>query len=97
MYVIIVQVHVKAEHVKDFIAASKLNHLASIKEPGNQRFDVLQMTNDATHFVLYEAYDSAEEAAAHKKTAHYLRWRETVSDWMANLRTGTVYNGLFPL
>jgi (4S)-4-hydroxy-5-phosphonooxypentane-2,3-dione isomerase len=97
MYVTIVNIHVKKQHIQDFIAATKLNHLASVKEPGNRRFDVLQMANDASHFVLYEVYDTAEAAAAHKKTAHYLQWRETVSDWMATVRTGTVYNGLFPL
>ena len=63
MYVTIVHIHVKKEYVKDFIEASRVNHLASVKEPGNTRFDVLQMANDATHFALYEAYESAEEAA----------------------------------
>ena len=96
MYVTIVHIHVKKEYVKDFIEASRVNHLASVKEPGNKRFDVLQMANDPTHFALYEAYESAEEAADHKKTAHYLLWRETVSDWMATVRTGMVYNGLYP-
>ena len=96
MYVTIVNVHVTPSHIKDFIVATKLNHLASIKEPGNQRFDVLQMANDVTHFVLYEAYDTAEAAAAHKKSPHYLQWRELVTDWMATVRTGTVYNGLYP-
>ena len=96
MYVTIVHVHVKTDHIKDFIQASRANHQASVKESGNRRFDVLQMANDPAHFVLYEAYDSAEEAAAHKKTAHYLHWRETVSDWMATVRKGVVYNGLYP-
>ena len=96
MYVTIVHVHVKTAHVKDFIEASRVNHLASVKELGNRRFDVLQMANDPTHFVLYEAYDTAEEAAAHKQTPHYLHWRETVSDWMATVRKGVAYNGLYP-
>lgn len=96
MYVTIVHVHVKAERVKDFIEASRINHLASVKEPGNRRFDVLQMTDDPTRFVLYEAYGSAAEAAAHKQTAHYLHWRATVSEWMATLRKGVTYNGLYP-
>jgi len=96
MQVTIVHVHVKPEHIQDFITASKSNHEASIKEQGNRRFDVLQLVDDPAHFVLYEAYASAEEAAAHKATQHYLTWRDTVSEWMAEPRKGVAYHGLFP-
>jgi autoinducer 2-degrading protein len=96
MQVTIVHVHVKPEHIDDFIEASRINHEASIKEPGNRRFDVLQLSSDPTHFVLYEAYANPADAAAHKQTAHYLNWRETVADWMAEPRQGIGYYGLFP-
>lgn len=97
MQVTIVHVHVKTEHIDDFIEASRLNHEASVQEPGNRRFDVLQLADDPARFVLYEAYDSAEAAAAHKNTAHYLSWRETVADWMAEPRQGVPYTALYPL
>ncbi|MDH5764417.1 MAG: antibiotic biosynthesis monooxygenase [Gammaproteobacteria bacterium] len=97
MQVTIVNVHVKADHVKDFIEASRLNHEASIQEPGNRRFDILQLADDPCRFVLYEAYASHEDAATHKNTAHYLTWRETVADWMASPREGIPYNALFPV
>jgi autoinducer 2-degrading protein len=96
MHVTLVHVRVKPEHVEDFIAASQANHEASVQEPGNRRFDILQSSEDATQFVLYEAYTSAEAAVAHKNTAHYLSWRETVADWMAEPRRGVPYHGLFP-
>jgi len=96
MHVTLVHVHVKSEHINDFIEASRLNHEASIREPGNRRFDLLQSAEDPERFVLYEAYASADDAAAHKNTAHYLRWRETVADWMAEPRKGIPYNGLLP-
>ena len=96
MHITIVNVYVRPDHIDDFIEASRLNHEASIQEPGNRRFDVLQSSEDATHFVLYEAYVSAADAAAHKKTPHYLRWRDTVADWMASPRQGLPYKGLFP-
>ena len=69
---------------------------ASIREPGNLRFDVLQSGNDPARFVLYEAYRSAADATAHKETAHYLTWREQVAAWMAEPRRGVQYTGLFP-
>lgn len=96
MHITLVHVHVKPQHVEDFIAATRLNHLASVQEAGNRRFDVLQSPEDPSRFVLYEAYVSAEDAAAHKQTTHYLTWRDTVADWMATPRQGLSYNGLFP-
>lgn len=96
MHVTIVHVHVKPEHVADFIAATRANHEGSVREPGNLRFDVLQDATDPTRFVLYEAYASAEHAAAHKNTRHYQQWRDTVAPWMASPRMSTVYQGLFP-
>jgi autoinducer 2-degrading protein len=96
MHVTLVHVHVKPEHLDDFIAATRANHEFSVKEPGNLRFDVLQSAEEPTRFVLYEAYASAEAAAAHKQTEHYRRWRDQVADWMAAPRRGVVYNGWLP-
>jgi autoinducer 2-degrading protein len=96
MHVTLVHVHVNPQHVEDFITATRLNHLASVQEAGNRRFDVLQSPEDPSRFVLYETYVSAEDAAAHKQTRHYLTWRDTVADWMATPRQGVSYNGLFP-
>ncbi|MBL6987597.1 MAG: antibiotic biosynthesis monooxygenase [Methylobacter sp.] len=96
MHVTLVQVQVKPAHVDDFIAATRLNHEASIQEPGNRRFDILQSPENPGHFILYEAYASAKDAASHKQTPHYLTWRDTVADWMAQPRQGVHYDGLFP-
>lgn len=96
MHVTLVEVRVKPECVADFIAASKANHEGSIAEAGNCRFDILQQADDPCRFVLYEAYRSAGDAADHKKTAHYLAWRDAVADMMAEPRRGVPYVGLFP-
>lgn len=96
MHVTLVHVQVKPDHIDDFIVATKLNHQASVKEDGNRRFDVLQSPDNPAQFILYEAYVSAEAAAAHKETAHYLAWRDAVADWMAEPRQGIRYNGLYP-
>jgi autoinducer 2-degrading protein len=96
MHVTLVNVYVKPEHIDDFIKASEQNHKQSIGEPGNFRFDILQSTSDPAHFVMYESYRAPEDAARHKQTEHYLRWRETVAEWMAKPRVGLPYQGLFP-
>lgn len=96
MHVTIVHVTVKPEYIDEFIAASTANHESSVKEPGNRRFDVLQSPDDPTKFVLYEAYDSEDDAKAHKDTSHYATWRETVEHMMAEPRQGVSYIGLAP-
>ena len=96
MHVTLVHVHVSPEHIQDFIAATRANHEASVQEAGNLRFDVLQSPEDPGYFLLYEAYRSARDAAAHKETEHYQRWRETVADWMAEPRQGIPFTGLYP-
>ena len=96
MYVTLVYVEVDNRHVEEFIDATRRNHEASVLEPGNRRFDVLQMQGEPNRFVLYEAYADADSAAAHKQTAHYAEWRDTVADWMAVQRKGVTYRGLFP-
>jgi autoinducer 2-degrading protein len=96
MYVAMVLVHVKPEHVADFIDAIRVNHEHSVLEPGNIRFDILQDVDDPTRFVAYEAYRDEAAAKAHKETAHYLTWRDQVADWMAEPRRGARYDGIFP-
>jgi autoinducer 2-degrading protein len=96
MIVTIVHVKVKPEHIDDFIKATTENHHHSVKEPGNLRFDVLQLQENPAEFALYEAYEDETAAAAHKETAHYLGWRETVAPWMAEPRQGIRYQALWP-
>lgn len=96
MVVTTVMVRVKPEHVPAFINATVKNHEQSIFEPGNMRFDILQSDDDPAAFLLYEAYDTQESAAAHKKTPHYAQWRDTVAAWMAEPRNGIHYKAVTP-
>jgi (4S)-4-hydroxy-5-phosphonooxypentane-2,3-dione isomerase len=96
MYVNLVHVQVRPENVEDFIEATRRNHVGSTAEPGNVRFDVLQLPDDPCRFLLYEAWVSAEDAAAHRDTKHYQVWRDTVAEWMAEPRSAINYKGLFP-
>ncbi len=96
MIVTCVYVSVKSESISDFIEATRANHLESVKEKGNLRFDFIQQEDDPSRFMIYEAYDSGEAAAAHKTTAHYLKWRDMVQDMMAEPRKGVRYNILMP-
>jgi autoinducer 2-degrading protein len=87
---------IKPEHIEAFIDACRRNHEASVREPGNLRFDFLQDPQDPTRFIFYEAYRSEEDAAAHKQTPHYAAWRDTVAEMMAEARRGERMLGLLP-
>ena len=96
MYVVVVQIHVIADRVSDFIAATLANAHATRKEPGNVRFDVLAHHEDPTRFTLYEVYPDEAGFKAHQQTAHYLTWKATVADMMASPRIGEKHHSLFP-
>ena len=96
MIVTTVNVWVKPEYVDAFIKATIENHEKSVREPGNLRFDVLQERNNPGKFILYEAYESDEASAAHKKTEHYLKWKEAVESFMAQPRLGVAHDVLAP-
>jgi autoinducer 2-degrading protein len=96
MIVTCVYVSVKPERINEFILATTENHMASVREQGNFRFDFGQQADDSSRFIIYEAYDSDDTAAKHKQTPHYLKWRDTVADMMAEPRKGVKYNILKP-
>jgi quinol monooxygenase YgiN len=80
-----------------FKEASLRNARQSAQEPGVARFDVLQDQDDPTQFVLVEVYKNADTAPmAHKETAHYLEWRDTVADMMAQPRSARKFHNVFP-
>jgi quinol monooxygenase YgiN len=96
MFIAHVHVHVKPDQVEAFRAASLDNARNSVTEPGVARFDVIQQQDDPTRFILVEVYRTAEDPAKHKETAHYLKWRDTVADMMAEPRTAVKFDNVFP-
>lgn len=91
-----VDVAVRPGSAGAFIEATRLNARASREEPGVLRFDVVQDQADADHFVLVEIYRDADAPAAHKKTAHYETWRQTVEPMMARPRTSVKFHAVDP-
>ena len=95
MYVVAVTVFVKPEHVDAFVQAALDNARNTRKEQANIRFDVLRCEDDPNRFLLYEVYRTKDDFAAHQRTEHYLRWKQTVADWMAQPRKGVKYAPVF--
>ena len=96
MLIVHVDVQVKPEYVEAFRLATIENARASIQEPGVARFDVVQQVDDATRFVLIEAYRTPEASAQHKETAHYMKWRDAVAEMMAAPRASVKFLPVFP-
>lgn len=96
MYIVHVFVHVKPESIEAFKAASLDNARNSVQESGVRRFDVIQELDDPSRFVLVEVYTDVAANAAHKTTAHYARWRDTVERMMAEPRQAVKYSNVFP-
>ena len=96
MLIVHIHIHVKPESVADFKQATLENARSSIQEPGIARFDFVQQQDDATQFVLVEVYRSPEAVTAHRATAHYAKWRDTVESMMAEPRQRVLYNPVFP-
>jgi quinol monooxygenase YgiN len=96
MLIVHVHVRVKAGQLEAFRAATVENARQSIQEPGIARFDVVQQREDPTRFVLIEVYRDDNAAAAHKETAHYKKWRDTVADLMAEPRSSVKFTNVFP-
>ena len=96
MYVVCVTVWVTPDRVEGFIEATLENARHTRNEPDNLRFDVSQCADEPTRFFLYEVYRDEAAFRAHQQTAHYLKWRETVADWMAQKRQGIKHRSLWP-
>lgn len=96
MLIVHVHVYVHAEAVEAFKAATIANATNSVQETGIARFDVMQDEADPTHFVLNEVYRSLEATVAHKETAHYATWRDTVAPMMAKARMAVKFTEVFP-
>ena len=96
MFIVHVHVHVKPEGVEAFKTATQRNARFSLLELGVLRFEVLQQTDDPTKFVLVEVYRDAAAAAAHKETAHYPVWRDTVAPMLAEPRTSVKFSKVYP-
>ena len=95
MYVVCVTIFVKSEFVQSFIEATFDNARNTRKEAGNVRFDVIQAEENPNRFMLYECYREKEDFAKHQQTEHYVRWKQTVADWMARPRQGVKHKALF--
>lgn len=94
MLTLIVNIRIRPEFSEAFRAATTENAVNSRNEPGIARFDFIQQADDPNRYSLVEVYRDDAAVAAHKLTAHYAKWTETVAPMMAEPRTRAWYKSV---
>jgi (4S)-4-hydroxy-5-phosphonooxypentane-2,3-dione isomerase len=95
MYIVAVTIFIKPDKVDAFKSAILDNAKNTRLEVDNFRFDVVQGEDDPTRFMLYEVYRNKDAFAKHQTTEHYHRWKNAVTEWMAQPRQGLKYLPIF--
>ena len=89
MYVIVAPLQIKEGHKAEFLKAMLGDAQGSINnEPDCLQFDVIQDGSDPNRIWLYEVYKDKSAFESHTKTLHFLKWKDTVKDWMEDRPTG---------
>jgi autoinducer 2-degrading protein len=96
MHVVVVSMHVKSEYTNDFINATLENVRESLREKGVVRFDLLRQADDPRRYLLFEVYQEKDDHIRHKESLHYKRWATVVEPMMAEPRTRTIHESVFP-
>ncbi|MBI3153101.1 MAG: antibiotic biosynthesis monooxygenase [Chloroflexi bacterium] len=95
MYVLSVTAHVLPNKVETFLHIIMEYALATRKESGNVRYDILQSEDDPSCFVIYEAYRTKEDFMIHRETPHSARWKTETEFLMAKPRERIRCQSLF--
>ena len=74
MFVLVVNLRIKAENVDAFMKQALDNAQSARKEPGCKQFDVLVDPGDKTKAMLYEIYDDEKAFEAHQRTPHFKKY-----------------------
>ncbi len=92
----VVKVHIKEEFIKPFIEATEKKYMKSIAERGCIRFDVLQMEDDSTRFVIYKIYEYRDDCEKHMTFDHYFEWKEKTKPMLVEPLEEMIFNVIFP-
>lgn len=75
MYALTVIVHVMENETKTFLQKTLECALATQKENGNVRYDILQNEDDPSCFIVYEVYRTKDDFLFHRETPHSKKWK----------------------
>src|SRR2546428_14177145 len=79
MYILMVRLKAKQDHINDFIKASIADASGSVlHEPGCRRFDIIQDEPDPTLFAFNEVSNDESAFEHHKTTPTFKQWDSAV-------------------
>jgi autoinducer 2-degrading protein len=83
MYVNAVDLDIVPAERDKFLAAVTENGMATVKEPGCRRFDILSLASDPNHFLLYEVYENEAALQAHRASDHFKKYAAATASMVA--------------
>jgi autoinducer 2-degrading protein len=78
-----VDIDVVPGQIDNYLAALKENGAATVGEPGCREFDILLSQKDPNHVLIFEVYNDAAAAQAHRETDHFKKYAATTKDMVA--------------
>ncbi len=91
-YIQVIYLEVQPELLDTFLAEATANAIESRKEPGVERFDLLQQADAPHRFMLYEVYHAEAGLEAHRQTPHFKRWLEKGVPTLSRERVRVIYS-----
>jgi autoinducer 2-degrading protein len=79
MIVALIALQIRADAVDVFAEAARTNAVATILEPGCERFEVYRETADPTRFALFEIFRDQAAREEHWASHHFLAYRDATA------------------
>ena len=83
-------------HVYCYVKPDAIDEFKRITIENARNSDVIQQADDPARFVLVEVYRTPDDPARHRETAHYQAWAEAAPALLAEPRSKTIFNNVFP-
>ena len=78
-----IDIDVVPGQIDNYLAALKKNGAASVKEPGCREFNITVSQKDPNHGFVFEVYEDAAAAQAHRDTEHFKKYAAATKDMVA--------------
>src|ERR1700688_516486 len=82
-YIVAVDLDIVPAELDKYMAASKENGAASVKDAGCREFNITVSQKDPNHVLLFEVYDNAAAFEAHRATDHFKKYIATTTSMVA--------------
>jgi (4S)-4-hydroxy-5-phosphonooxypentane-2,3-dione isomerase len=86
VYSLGITVHIKPEHIKEFIEISREVLVMSRIEPGCLWFDLVHSEKEKGMFLFYQAYENEADFQAHLSQTYVRKWLEKTQPLMRGER-----------